>query len=122
VFKRVVRILGGLMVAATLVWASSPATAAAASSGAPAVASSSARAVSSVMLDPQPGPPYVYSGYRFSSESACRATGRAFLNGGSILGYTCRYVAGAWRLYVIPAITCGCLDVASLPSRLAALY
>jgi hypothetical protein len=103
-----------LGLAATSVLASSPAIAATASTG--------AAAAPDVAFDPQPGPPYVYSGYRFGSESACIATGRAFMNSGSILGYTCRYVAGAWRLYVIPGPPeCGCTIQASMPQRLVRL-
>ncbi|MFI5492515.1 hypothetical protein [Actinoplanes sp. NPDC051859] len=91
-----------------------------ASPSAAAASSPSNYGTSNAIFDPQPGPPYVYSGYKFNSESACIATGRAFLNGGTIYDYTCRYVAGSWRLYVIPGLPdCDFTGVTSPPIRLA---
>ena len=98
----------------TSIFGSSLATAATASPGDAAAAS--------VMLDPHPGPPCVFSGYRFGSDGACSAAGRAWVNSGRYKDWTCRYEEGSYLLYLEPAteLPCFSVGVASLPSRLAA--
>jgi len=110
--NRIMRVLGGAMLAATLAFAASPAVAAeAASPGGPAP--------STVMLDPAPPAPWVFSGYRFDTNAGCSATGRAYVNSKRYSAYTCRYIAGSYRLYLLPA---SCPFVAgSVPSRPALL-
>jgi hypothetical protein len=82
--------------------ASSPASASTSSPGGPAGAS--------VMKDPHPGPPWVFSGYSFTSLGACEATGRAYVNSKKYEDYTCRYSGGVYRLYLLPwIIGCGCV-------------
>jgi len=117
--NRIVKLLAGSMLGATLAFASLPAIAAAASPGAIAGASLGAPAASSGTLDPHPGPPWVFSGHAFTSESACEATGRAYVNSGLYTAWTCRYEGGVYRLYLIPA-PCFSADLVSLPSRLVA--
>jgi hypothetical protein len=78
----------------------------------PAIAATSSpdgSAGASVMLDPHPGPPWVFSGYTFSSLGACEATGRAYVNSNKYEAYTCRYEGGVYRLYLLPWIVCGCV-------------
>jgi hypothetical protein len=117
-FNRILRIFGGSILAAALVCVSSPVIAEAAPSGATATASLS---VPAVRLDPVPGPPWVfYITGTFNSESACKATGQAFVRGKQYTAYTCRFVGGKWRLYLLPAIGTCHLPSASLENRPAA--
>jgi hypothetical protein len=94
-FNRILRILGIPVVAAALACAGSPAIAATASPG--------THAISYAPLDPQPPYPWVFSGYGTQYASACDAVGRAYVNGGDYIDYTCRYQGGLYRLYLLPA-------------------
>jgi hypothetical protein len=101
--KRFIALFATILgLAAMSALSSSPAIAATASPGAPAVAPFSVSP-----RDPNPGPPWVFSGYTFTSESACEATGRAFVNSGQYSDYTCRYQGGIYRLYLLPYILIG---------------
>jgi hypothetical protein len=116
--SRIVRILSGSLLAATLAFASWPASAATASTGGTAVAPPVAPAASNVAFDPAPPmPPWVFSGHAFTSQSACAATGRAYVNSGTYQDYTCRYQGGLYRLYLLPGLVCFSADLATLPSR-----
>jgi hypothetical protein len=106
-FQRIGRILGGSVLAAALVLASSPAIATASTADTATMASSGVPAAPSVRLDPTPGYPWVFYIRTFGSEGACSATGRAFVNSKQWSAYTCRYAGGRWRLYLYPPIgTC----------------
>lgn len=92
--NRVVRILSTSLLAAGIACSGSSAIAATPSAVAPATFVA--------RNDPTPQPPWVFSGNRFDSDSGCRATGRAYVNSGNYTDYTCRWIGGAYRLYLLP--------------------
>jgi hypothetical protein len=101
-----------LGIAVTSAFASSPAIA--------ATASTSTTATASVALDPHPGPPWVYSGKAFSSQGACEAVGKAWVNSKQYKNWTCRYEGGLYRLYLLPVTSCPVPKAAARVARVTA--
>lgn len=95
--NRLVRVLQTSILAGLLTCTGLSAAATAAPPSAPAAVDAI-----SVARDPIPQPPWVFSGFRFDSESPCRATGRAYVLSGRYSAWTCRYSYGSYRLYLLP--------------------
>lgn len=93
-FNRIFRPVATAALVAAFAFGSVPAGAAGASVGTPPSAAPG--------LDPNPGPPWVFSGHAFTSETACRVTGRAYALTSSWEAWTCRYGLGMYRLYLLP--------------------
>ena len=99
-FNQTLRIFGGSLLAAMLMFAATPSVASAAPSAAVATASHGATAA---FLDPIPRPPWVAVATRFYVLAECEATGRAYVNGGAARDWTCRYTSSRYYLlYILP--------------------